>query len=250
VRDTILAENDANTRRKGRGGGGGAAAAAAARAAAPPSLDALVAAMQRDSATYCDEPPDAAGFAAFRATFSLEVRARPRAPRAPAWRSFFRARARCSQDPFRENAALTRAHTCAAAGARARGVRGAAQERVHGGAAQPHRPTRARPHSTTQHTLTLIQRRLLTHMRVCVCVCMRAPPQVVDNESFWSRYFFRLHALRQAHAPKPDPAEVAAAAAAAAAAASAADAPQAPPPPLEPAAAAQGCVRAACIGLV
>jgi hypothetical protein len=30
--------------------------------------------MQRDSATYCDEPADTAAFAAFQAGFSLEAR--------------------------------------------------------------------------------------------------------------------------------------------------------------------------------
>jgi len=74
VRDAIIAENDANVRgRRARGareGGGGASA----RPAAPPTLDKLVAAMQRDSATYCDEPADGAAFAAFAAAFSLEAR--------------------------------------------------------------------------------------------------------------------------------------------------------------------------------
>ena len=33
--------------------------------------------MQRDSATYCDEPADTAAFAAFKAGFSLEARPTP-----------------------------------------------------------------------------------------------------------------------------------------------------------------------------
>jgi hypothetical protein len=74
VRDAIIAENDANVRgRRGRSGREGGAGGAA-RPAAPPSLDKLVAAMQRDSATYCDEPADTAAFAAFQAGFSLEAR--------------------------------------------------------------------------------------------------------------------------------------------------------------------------------
>jgi len=73
VRDAIIAENDANVRsRRGRGG---REAGGQARPAAAPSLDKLVAAMQRDSATYCDEPADTAAFAAFKAGFSLEARA-------------------------------------------------------------------------------------------------------------------------------------------------------------------------------
>jgi hypothetical protein len=91
VRDTIIAENDANTRRRGRGAAGAGKGGGSA-APAPPSLDALIAAMQRDSATYCDEPPDAAAFAAFRAAFSLQARARTRrgaATRASEPSSFF-----------------------------------------------------------------------------------------------------------------------------------------------------------------
>ena len=72
VRDAIIAENDANVR--GRRGRGGREAGGQARPAAAPSMDKLVAAMQRDSATYCDEPADTAAFAAFKAGFSLEAR--------------------------------------------------------------------------------------------------------------------------------------------------------------------------------
>jgi hypothetical protein len=71
----------------------------------------------------------------------------------------------------------------------------------------------------------------------------RWAPQVVDNEAFWCRYFFRLHALRLAHAPPPDAAAEAAAAAVAAAAAADAAASAAPQP--EAAAEAAGCVRVA-----
>ena len=57
----------------GRGGGRAAAGAGGARYS---RLDADVAAMQRDSGTYCDEPEDADDFAAWHETFDLASRKR------------------------------------------------------------------------------------------------------------------------------------------------------------------------------
>jgi len=142
VRDTILSENDANTsRRRVRGAAREAGEGGAPRP--PPTLEQLVAAMQRDSSTYCEEPSDAA-FPAFRADFSLAQRAE-------------------------------------------------AVAAVLGGSA--------------------FIREL--HSRIV--------PLVVDDDSFWARYFFRLAALQARHAPPPEPAREAEATEAAEAAAAGSD---------------------------
>ena len=78
LRDTILYENDANVapsrRRAGlRAGAEAGSGGSRGRGDARPSLAARVAAMQRDSATYCSQPADGAAFEAFMATFSVEV---------------------------------------------------------------------------------------------------------------------------------------------------------------------------------
>jgi len=115
VRDTILAENDRNVLdvRRGR---------PARTDNAAPSLPQLVAAMQRDSSTYCDEPVDGAAFAVFLSGFSMVGQSGE------------------ISRVMRGNAFMTELHS-------------------------------------------------------------RIVPLVVDDISFWSRYFFRLAQLQAAHGP-------------------------------------------------